>query len=185
MWDACGVKPSVLLAYSSVDGQTLKICQRIQRTLEDVGHTVTLATVDAALAMDVGAFDKIILGASIRYGKHRPAVYDFIARNRNWLARASSAFFSVSAVARKPGKDTPEHNPYYRMFVRRSRWSPAIAATFAGKIDYSRYARADRLVIRFIMWITHGPTDPDVAVEFTDWRAVDAFAQRIAESQAA
>jgi menaquinone-dependent protoporphyrinogen oxidase len=34
-------------------------------------------------------------------------------------------------------------------------------------------------MIRFIMWLTNGPTDPAASVEFTDWRAVDAFSQRI------
>lgn len=176
------MKPSVLIAYSTVDGQTLKICQRLQHALEGRGHAVTLVAVDVALGMDAAAFDTIVVGASIRYGKHRPAVYAFVAKNRQLLARASSAFFSVSAVARKPGRDTPQRNPYYRMFVRRSGWSPTLAATFAGRIDYARYTPVDRLVIRFIMWLTHGPTDPNVAVEFTDWAAVDAFAERLARA---
>ena len=38
---------------------------------------------------------------------------------------------------------------------------------------------ADRLMIRFIMWLTHGPTDLTAVVEFTDWHRVDAFAQRV------
>jgi menaquinone-dependent protoporphyrinogen oxidase len=35
-------------------------------------------------------------------------------------------------------------------------------------------------MIRLIMWMTHGPTDPAAVVEFTDWQRVDDFAQRIA-----
>lgn len=175
---------SALIVYSTVDGHTLKICERIRQLLEGGGFAVTLVDVDVALGMDCGVYDRIVVGASIRYGKHRPSVYTFIARNRARLSQPSSAFFSVSAVARKPGKDTPERNPYFKLFVRRSGWSPPIAATFAGKIDYSRYTRVDRMVIRFIMWITHGPTDPDVAVEFTDWAAVEVFAARIAQSEA-
>lgn len=34
-------------------------------------------------------------------------------------------------------------------------------------------------MIRFIMWITRGPTDPSTVIEYTDWRAVDAFAREI------
>ena len=30
------------------------------------------------------------------------------------------------------------------------------------------------------MWMTGGPTDPTVTVEFTDWAKVDAFADQIA-----
>jgi hypothetical protein len=31
------------------------------------------------------------------------------------------------------------------------------------------------MLIRFIMWMTRGPTDPGAVVEFTDWQRVDAF----------
>lgn len=169
---------SVLLAYSTVDGHTLAIARRIRAVLEATGHAVTLRPVEEAAALDCSTFDKLLLGASIRYGKHRPAVYDFVARHRQALDAVPSAFFSVCAVARKKGKDVPEGNPYFRTFTRRSGWTPRLAATFAGKIDYAKYGTLDRLVIRFIMWITHGPTDPRSAVDFTDWPAVDAFAER-------
>jgi menaquinone-dependent protoporphyrinogen oxidase len=51
---------------------------------------------------------------------------------------------------------------------------------FAGKLDYPRYGLVDRMVIRLIMLITHGPTDTSTVVEFTDWQRVEAFARRIA-----
>jgi menaquinone-dependent protoporphyrinogen oxidase len=35
-------------------------------------------------------------------------------------------------------------------------------------------------MIRFIMLITKGPTDPNAVVEFTDWQRVDAFARLVA-----
>lgn len=168
-----------LIVFSTVDGHTLKICRRIQQLLERRSHEVVLVAVDDALRMDCSKFDKIVLGASVRYGKHRPSLYEFVAKNREHLARVPSAFFSVSAVARKPGKDTPDRNPYFRKFTRLSGWSPPLAATFGGKIDYSRYPLLDRLIIQFIMGITRGPTDPKVVVDFTDWGAVDAFAERV------
>lgn len=173
---------STLIVYSTVDGHTLEIGRRIQRALERRSHEVTLVAVDDALRMDCSRFDAIVLGASIRYGKHRPAVYEFVAKNRELLGRVRSAFFSVSAVARKPGKDTPDRNPYFKTFTRLSGWIPPVAATFGGKIDYSKYRLLDRLIIQFIMAITRGPTDRRVAVEFTDWGAVDAFAERFAST---
>jgi menaquinone-dependent protoporphyrinogen oxidase len=61
-----------------------------------------------------------------------------------------------------------------------SQWNPPLAATFAGKIDYSKYTFKDRLVIQFIMWLTKGPTDVKKVVELTRWEAVDEFAERVA-----
>ena len=83
-------------------------------------------------------------------------------------------------VARKPDKNQPDTNPYVRKLLRRIRWRPGQVAVFAGKIDYPRYDFLDRLVIRGIMWLTGGPTDPEAVVDFTDWRQVEAFGGLIA-----
>jgi menaquinone-dependent protoporphyrinogen oxidase len=36
-------------------------------------------------------------------------------------------------------------------------------------------------MIRFIMWMTHGPTDPTAVVEFTDWEQVEAFGRVVSD----
>jgi menaquinone-dependent protoporphyrinogen oxidase len=172
--------PRILIAYSTVDGHTLKICSRLKQSLERTGHAATLVEIPPAIRVDPASFDQIVIGASVRYGKHRPAVYDFIEANRQALEQKPSAFFSVNVVARKPGKDTPESNPYLKAFRRKTTWAPGEVAVFAGKLDYASYGFLDRQVIRFIMWLTGGPTDPSTCVEFTDWQAVEMFAQRIA-----
>jgi len=171
--------PRILMAYSTVDGQTLKICGHIQSVLEAAGCTVTLFNIDSDKACDLALFDTIVIGASIRYGQHRPNVYHFIESNRVTLDRKPNAFFSVNVVARKVGKDRPESNPYLQTFRRKTTWAPREVGVFAGKIDYPQYRFMDRQVIRLIMWLTNGPTDPRSCTDFTDWHAVDSFAQRI------
>jgi menaquinone-dependent protoporphyrinogen oxidase len=178
---AHNVRVRILLAYSTVDGQTLKICQHLQQRLQALGHAVEVAAIGLPAGPDPVGFDQIVIGASIRYGKHRPEVYRFIETHRAALESKPSAFFSVNVVARKPGKNTPETNPYIRTFRRTTGWVPAVMGVFAGKIDYQRYGLLDRLVIRLIMWLTHGPTNPKTCVEFTDWQAVDRFAQQLGE----
>ena len=170
----------VLLAYSTVDGHTLKICDRLRECLETHGHAVTLASLSDTPFPSVESFDKVVVGASIRYGRHRREVYDFIRTNQRSLEDRPCAFFSVNAVARKAGKRSPEANPYVRNLGRKTTWRPALLAAFAGKIDYQRYTLFDRQLIRLIMWLTHGPTDPHACVEFTDWPSVDAFGHRVA-----
>jgi menaquinone-dependent protoporphyrinogen oxidase len=104
---------------------------------------------------------------------------EFINRHRALLDAKPSAFFSVSLVARKPGKDTAETNPYSKAFLARSPWKPKAAAVFGGVLDYQRYGLFDRYVIRLIMTINKGPTDLHTAHEFTNWEKVDEFAGRI------
>jgi menaquinone-dependent protoporphyrinogen oxidase len=151
----------ILFLYSTVDGHTLKICRRLQQLLEQAGHRVTLAPLGPDIELE--PFDTIVVGASIRYGKHRPEVARFMRAKRAILERRPSAFFSVNIVARKPNKNTPE------------------VAVFAGMLDYPRYGFWDRQVIRFIMLLTKGPTDPTSVVEFTDWNQVEDFGRRIGE----
>jgi menaquinone-dependent protoporphyrinogen oxidase len=170
-----GSMPRILIVYSTTDGQTRKICERLREVLERDEHQADLVPVADAVDAGLGTYDKLVVGASIRYGKHRPAIVDFIQRNAQVLNRKPSAFFSVNVVARKPEKNQPHTNPYVRKLLRRVAWKPREAAVFAGKIDYPRYGFADRQVIRFIMWLTRGPTDPNAVVEFTDWRQVEAF----------
>jgi menaquinone-dependent protoporphyrinogen oxidase len=170
----------ILIVYSTTDGHTVRICQRLQRVIEDAGHAVMVASVDDAEHIALEPFDAIVIGASIRYGKHSPKVTDFIRRNAALLDSKANAFFSVNIVARKPDKNQPDTNPYLRTFLRQITWRPQLLAVFAGKLDYPRYRFFDRMMIRFIMLMTHGPTDPTAVIEFTDWQQVEAFGRRIA-----
>lgn len=174
---------SCLMLYSSTDGHTVEICHRIRRQIEDGGHHVTLLPLAdwPGTEAELDVFDQIVVGASIRYGRHARRVVDFIQRHRALLERKPNAFFSVNLVARKPEKNTPQTNPYLKKFLRRIRWQPQRAAVFAGKLDYPRYGMMDRTIIRFIMLLTGGPTDPASTTEFTDWAQVDAFGRELAE----
>ncbi len=170
----------ILIAYSTTDGHTARICQRLGELLTAQSHAVSVAPLATVEPRDLAACDKIVIGASIRYGRHSQAVLEFIERNEQVLNRKPSAFFSVNVVARKPEKNQPHTNPYVRKLLRRIPWRPREVGVFAGKIDYPRYGFLDRNIIRFIMLMTGGPTDPTTVNEFTDWRAVDAFAGRVA-----
>lgn len=173
----------IVILYSTTDGQTLKISNKLQEVLEEMGKEVRVIAIDAAMPNHLDRADKIIIGASIRYGKHNKSVYDFIAKNISVLELKSNAFFSVSAVARKPNRNSPETNPYLMKFLSQVSWEPEKLAVFAGKIDYQKYGFVDRMVIRLIMHLTHGPTDPNAAVEFTDWQKVEEFGKMLGEMQ--
>ena len=170
----------LLIAYSTTDNHTQTICDRIRRAVEGQGQSVTMTTISDAMDMDLESFDKIVIGASIRYGKHRPIVHEFIRKNQQFLESRPSAFFSVNVVARKPGKNEPETNPYMQKFLQQISWQPQTLAVFAGKIDYPKYRFWDRQIIRLIMWMSNGPTDPKAVVDFTDWNKVEEFGRRVA-----
>jgi len=169
----------ILILHSSVDGHTIAICDRLKRVIEEQGNRVVLCRIDDFRALDLAAFDTIVIGASIRYGKHRQAVFDFINGNLPLLEAKPCAFFSVNIVARKAAKSQPQTNPYLLKFLARIAWRPRLLAVFAGKLDYPKYGFFDRLMIRLIMKITDGPTDPTTVIDYTDYPSVDEFARRI------
>ena len=165
-----------LIIYSTTDGHTKIICERIKNVLND-GNLVTLISLENAKKVDLSIFEKIIIGASIRYGNHSKELYKFIDFNKNILTQKKSAFFSVNVVARKLEKNTAETNPYINKFLKISKWKPNKISVFAGKVDYPNYNFFDKYVIKFIMLITKGPTDTSQSYEFTDWSKVDDFSK--------
>ena len=171
----------IVIIYSTTDGHTRDICSRLLKIIEQHNNVVTLIPIEDANKLDLNVFDKIVIGASIRYGKHSAKVYEFIKINRLILDKKPNAFFSVNVVARKPDKNKPETNPYLKKFLSQISWKPKELAVFAGKIDYQKYKIWDRLMIRVIMWITKGPTHPKSNIEFTDWNQVNNFGQLISK----
>lgn len=170
----------ILILNWSIYGHTAKICRRLQESLREQGHVVDVTPLPDFTGQ-LTDYDAISIGASIRNGKHNPAVLDFIRSHQQILESKPSGFFSVSLVARKPGKDTAQTNPYMKAFLAKCPWKPDLAEVFGGDLDYQRYSVMDRNIIRFIMWITKGPTDPTTKAEYTDWEKVERFAGRMSE----
>ena len=164
-----------LITYSTVDGQTKIISEKI-------AQFATQSSVDVFPISDnieLGKYKTIIIGASIRYGKYRKEVYSFVEKNIEILNSKENAFFSLNVVARKPEKNTPETNPYLIKFLKKIKWKPKNLGVFAGKIEYPKYKFVDKYAIKFIMWITKGPTDTTKTYEFTDWKKVESFTKNL------
>ena len=162
------------ILYSSIDGHTLKICNRLKEVLIQNNQKVELFSIDDFKG-DITSYDKLIIGASIRYGVHNKKIIDFINTNKEQLDSIKTAFFSVNLVARKLEKNTPNSNPYVIKFFKNIDWKPTIVEVFAGKLDYKKYPFFDRVMIQFIMWMTKGPTNTNTEIEYTNWDKVTAF----------
>ena len=166
------------IIYSSTDGQTKKICEVIKQYLSNKEEH-ELISIDNISNVNLENFDNIIIGASIRYGKHNPKILRFVKKNFQFIQTKKNVFFSVNVVARKQGKDTPDTNPYIQKFLKKTKWRPGKLGVFAGKVDYPKYNFFNKQIIKFIMFITKGPTDTKKTYEFTNWENVKSFAKEI------
>jgi len=169
---------NIVILYSSTDGQTLKICQKINSQLVLKGLTADLLSIDDNTA-NLTQYSLIIIGASIRYGVHHKKVIEFINNSKTILESTKTVFFSVNLVARKAEKNTPTTNPYVIKFFKNIDWKPTLVEVFAGKLDYKKYPFFDRKMIQLIMWITKGPTNTNTEIEYTDWKKVQSFSEKI------
>ena len=165
----------ILLTYSTVDGHTKTICEKLLSYSKT--SQVDILPIDSSI--NIKDYDTVVIGASIRYGKYREEIFEFIKENEELLNSKDNAFFSVNVVARKENKNKPETNPYLIKFLNKISWQPKILDVFAGKIDYPKYKFLDKYAIKFIMWITKGPTDTSKVYEFTDWNRVKSFAEKL------
>jgi len=170
-----------VIIYSTTDGQTKRICEFLMQKLK-TKMQIDFFSIDEIGQTELNFYDKIIVGASIRYGKHSPKLFKFIEENIDVLKAKFTAFFTVNVVARKEGKNTPDTNPYMKKFLQLSIWQPNLLGVFAGKIDYPSYKFIDKQMIRLIMYITKGPTDTSGSFEFTNWKSVEDFSDQILQN---
>jgi menaquinone-dependent protoporphyrinogen oxidase len=171
---------SILIVYATSDGHTRKICERMQQRLQTSGTQVTLSEIGKIGLIDPTRYDRFAIGGSVRYGKHDPRLLDFMLHHEKLLRERYCAFFSVNLIARRAEKRTIEGNVYVRKFLEVLPYRPDRIEIMAGMLDYPSYGFLDRLMIRLIMKMTGGPTDPKVVVDYTDWDDVDRFANTLA-----
>ena len=86
--------PETLIIYSSTDGHTKTICLKILNSLNNP-DLVKIISLEKAETFDLSKYEKIIIGASIRYGKHNKKVYNFVKKNIDlFYQKKNSIFFS-------------------------------------------------------------------------------------------
>lgn len=173
----------MLLLYATRDGQSRRIAAHVAARLAESGITASPRDLSVAFPApaDLAASKLIVIVAAVRYGRHLPEAERLLVAFRDLPALAPLVFVSVNLTARKPGKDTAEGNQYLRKLLARHRLKPILATAVAGRLDYQRCNWLDRQAIRLIMKMTGGPTDPESCIEFTQWKAVDEIASRIAD----
>ncbi len=174
----------IALLYASHDGQTRKIARYLTSLWRERGLDIALQDLceDGLDPSESQEATHVVLMAPVRYGYPLPAMDGFIRHNRTWLEKKPYTVILLNLTARKPGKDTPETNPYMRKWIKKHALSPTHQAVFAGKLNYALYRWWEKLMIRLIMKITGGPTDLATNMDFTRWDHVDGLAEKIAQA---
>jgi menaquinone-dependent protoporphyrinogen oxidase len=166
----------LLVVYASKHGQAEKIARRIG----EVARTPRMdAKVFDVKELPTDALDHcecVIVVGSVYFGRHSKALVEFVRTNRGQLTGMHAAFVSVSlAASQAEGKETAAENT--AAFLKQTDWTPSRVEMFGGALAYSRYGLFKRWLIRRIARSKNLGTDTSRDYEYTDWRAVDAFAR--------
>jgi menaquinone-dependent protoporphyrinogen oxidase len=183
---------TIAVLYATREGQTRRIAERVATVLRKRGFAVKIHDLAVALPPDFDFAEcaGAVLAASIHIGKHEKEMVAFVKEHRTELERTQSMLLSVSLS--QAGVEDPSATPERKRrtatnvsktieeFLRRTRWKPTRVHAVAGALLYRKYPLAVRLMMRFIAGIVGAATDTTRDHEYTDWQALDRYADEFA-----
>jgi len=171
---------NVLIIYGTVDGQTEKVANHMADFLTKHGQQVTTLSVkDVPASFEIRDFDTAIIGGSIRMSDYPSDIKKFVTTHLDWLNSAPSAFFTVCmAIHSQRAKTREEAKHFGEDFVTKHDWQPKLIETFAGAVKYTQYNFVTRFIMKLISRREGGSTDTSHDHEYTDWEAVERFAEK-------
>lgn len=176
--------PKLEVFYDSQHGQTAAIAEQICDIAQLGGLLATHVCLRSkGIPLDLESQDIVVVGAPIHLGSHGHLVERFVKTHLRELEKKPSFFYSVSlSAAGDTEKNQEDAHRCVREFLEKTGWNPVETVTFAGALTYKKYNPLIRWLMKRIAKKEGGDTDTSRNFEYTDWDAVDAFAQRCVDS---
>jgi menaquinone-dependent protoporphyrinogen oxidase len=169
-----------VVVYASREGQTRAVAERLAESLradlhdaEAIDHHAPTATTSLAVA------DAIVLAGSVHMGRIHGGLARFAARCAMTLSERPSALVIVCLTATKTGPEAEAIlGSYVDTFLAGTTWKPDVVEFVAGALRPSRLGYLRRRLIAFVSR-QEGLDVPPEGIEFTDWEALERFAQTL------
>jgi menaquinone-dependent protoporphyrinogen oxidase len=174
-----GAMAEVLIIYGTSEGHTAVVVDHLRRPLETAGHLVRACSVDDAPTCPIG-YDLVLVGSSIHQGHHNRAVTRWAKGNAELLTRMPSAFFQVCLASAGDRAGAVEAERYVDDLVRATGWRPDAVGLFGGALLYTHYGLVKRTMLKSIAGSAGLDTDVHRDFDYTDYEAVEQFAQEVA-----
>jgi menaquinone-dependent protoporphyrinogen oxidase len=183
---------TLAVLYATREGHTRRIAEHVAATLRTREFIVDVLDVSRELPMgfDLTRYAGAVIAASVHVGKHERAMVEFVKARRTELERIPTAFLSVSlseagaedanASTERRKRAAADVNGLIDVFLRETQWNPTHVHPVAGALLYRQYGVIVRLVMRFIAKQAGATTDTSRDHEYTDWQALDRFADELA-----
>jgi menaquinone-dependent protoporphyrinogen oxidase len=168
--------------FATTEGQTQRIAERLAAVLREHGLASEAIEVGSpeAYCLDWTDVRGAIVGASIHAQRHQREARKFVSRFADELNRVPSAFFSVSLSAASSNVDEVRAaQALADAFPPAHGWRPAIVASVAGRLAYTRYGFLKRWLMKRIAEKEGAPTDTSRDYEMTNWEELEQFGRAL------
>ena len=175
---------NILILYTTLEGQTEKIAARIANSLRSKNHQVVTHAGDHLPGdFKLETFDAAIIGGPIHMGRYPRPMKKFVKQYRDWLNKNPTALFTVCmAINSQLPESRQEAEKYAENFINETQWHPAQTVTFAGAVKFTQYGFITRYIMKRISKREGGSTDTSQDHEYTNWDAVEHFAEQFAKT---
>ncbi len=157
----------VLILYATKTGSTIEVARAIAEELLNRGCAVEIAPAGAAPGL--AAFDAVIIGSAVRFGRWLPEALQFVEQNQAALQKIPVGFFAVHLMNRGDDDSSRKARLAY-LEPARKLVTPLAEAYFSGVGDMSKVNFIERLITRMVR-------SPEG--DFRDWSAIQNWAQNI------
>ena len=171
----------ILVLFGTTNGQTEKIARALEHRFRAGGHEAD--AVNAASAdPDPQPYDAVVVAASVHAGGYQPEVARWVSKHAPVLNEKLTAFVSVClGVLQNEEKVRRDLRAIVDAFLRKTVWRPITIFPVAGALKYTQYNFMLRWFMKRIAAKAGGATDTSRDHEYTDWQAVDRFADAFGE----
>jgi menaquinone-dependent protoporphyrinogen oxidase len=150
---------NILVVYGTRNGSTGEVAAAIAATLQQSGHTVSIAAA-SRMRDPVGGFDLVVIGGALYSGRWHPGAHRFLRKHKRELTGCDVAVFGMG-----PRRDVSEAWETSRAQLERALakrpWLRPVAVTVFGGVDPPK--KRERRDIR-------------------DWQAITQWARHLSES---
>lgn len=172
-----------LVCFGSTESQTHKIAEYLGYALYKRGVDATIEACPTRIK--VQNFDALVVGGAVEVGRLHPSVTSFIAKHRKHFERKSSFLFTVGLRPYLNYQQICEEEQKSREWMAQHYgWDPDGVANFDSALWYRRYGIYERWRMRNKARELGLDTDTRRNYEYTDWSAVDRFAQTVVDEYA-
>ncbi len=174
----------VLILFASREGQTQKVASRIFAHLKMKGFAVQLIDAADSTAMqqiDLGTYDLLVFGASMHAGGLERELVHFVNSHVSRIGTQSRSFFLVllSAATKDPELKARSLTDARRKMKQQLLVEFDDTEMIAGALAYSKYPLPLKWLMRRIAAKAGEGTDLSRDYEYTDWRQVERYADRL------